>query len=440
MSSGLRAVLAAACVSVLAGCTTTTNGAAVKALTAAGETVVALMDTGSYPITAEPPVGAVGSDPGDAEDAEAHRIAQYVVGPWQVDKTMVRPDHLAVAPLSLPTNLGAAMGNVFPDWPEADALGQIGAAHGFIGGFLSGRIGDDPMERSQNGVMRFPDADSAAAAASEMSAVDPPREMTVLSWGFPKETGEVHRLDSAWQAGACDSFLSNPVHPGFAASSTSGGYYLTRTYTSYGPYLMYQLVTSRLSSRGCIATPETIAKQEASLANFVPTDLTKMTELPLDPSGQLWVHALPAAGGTGLWSSGVWSADAWLHFEDDPIKAAARFTSAGVVWVAQRLTKVYQTHNAAGAARIVEQAVADTMASGDAEPTDDGVPGFSAAACFERPAWQPPVDTELGIVKQVYWRFKCIAKTDRYAFVSVSDEEKDAKQQISAQYRILAGE
>jgi hypothetical protein len=42
--------------------------------------------------------------------------------------------------------------------------------------------------------------------------------------------------------------------------------------------------------------------------------------------------------------------------------------------------------------------------------------------------------------KQANWRFKCIAQASRYAFVAVSDDDKDVKRQISAQYRILAGE
>ncbi len=39
----------------------------------------------------------------------------------------------------------------------------------------------------------------------------------------------------------------------------------------------------------------------------------------------------------------------------------------------------------------------------------------------------------------VQWHFKCVARTDRYAYTVFSDTEKDAMQQASAQYRILAG-
>jgi hypothetical protein len=40
---------------------------------------------------------------------------------------------------------------------------------------------------------------------------------------------------------------------------------------------------------------------------------------------------------------------------------------------------------------------------------------------------------------EVAAHFRCIAYADRYAFVAYSDTEKDVKQQIAAQYRILAG-
>ena len=42
--------------------------------------------------------------------------------------------------------------------------------------------------------------------------------------------------------------------------------------------------------------------------------------------------------------------------------------------------------------------------------------------------------------QHVWWHFKCIAQAGRYALTAFSDQEQDVKQQISAQYRILAGE
>ncbi|KPN46207.1 hypothetical protein AN933_26630 [Mycobacterium intracellulare subsp. chimaera] len=47
----------------------------------------------------------------------------------------------------------------------------------------------------------------------------------------------------------------------------------------------------------------------------------------------------------------MWQPEAWLHFTDvDPIKAAALFNAAGVRWVSQRLTTVYEARDANGAA------------------------------------------------------------------------------------------
>jgi hypothetical protein len=82
--------------------------------------------------------------------------------------------------------------------------------------------------------------------------------------------------------------------------------------------------------------------------------------------------------------AGVWEPTAWLHFEDDPIKAAALFNSAGVEAVSQRRTTVYQTRDAAGAAHVVEQFAADMHAS-DGVHSITGITGLPGAQCFAQP-------------------------------------------------------
>ncbi|HTQ16418.1 MAG TPA: hypothetical protein VML93_03540 [Mycobacterium sp.] len=114
------------------------------------------------------------------------------------------------------------------------------------------------------------------------------------------------------------------------------------------------------------------------------------------------------------------------------------FTAVGVRWVSERLTRVYEARDAAGAARIVDQFAGDTAGLAGITPTGAGVPGFPAAKCFGRADWTPTKQTITA--NRVWWHFKCIAQADRYAFLAFSDREQDVKQQISAQYRILAGE
>ena len=136
-------------------------------------------------------------------------------------------------------------------------------------------------------------------------------------------------------------------------------------------------------------------------------------------------------------SVGVWQPTAALHFEDDPVESASLFKAVGVVAVSQMLAKVYQANQPDGAARLVKQFTANTATLPDVRPASD-VAGLPGAKCFERSTnWSPRTDAPT--LRQFRWHYKCIAKADRYAFIAYSDNETDVKQQISAQYRILAG-
>jgi hypothetical protein len=138
--------------------------------------------------------------------------------------------------------------------------------------------------------------------------------------------------------------------------------------------------------------------------------------------------------------AGVWQREAWLHFAGSPAETSALLADTGVDWVSQRLTRVYRTRDDQSAARLKDKAVTDATAP-TVHPTAEGVPGLPAAKCFTRSDWTPRPTTSFKQTElQLLWRVKCIATTGRYVFTSVADEEKDAKQQISAQYRILAGQ
>jgi hypothetical protein len=84
--------------------------------------------------------------------------------------------------------------------------------------------------------------------------------------------------------------------------------------------------------------------------------------------------------------------------------------------------------------------VTDIRATDGAHPIS-GIAGLPQAQCFARQNAadllgepNPPLS-----FLRVAWPFKCVARADRYAFTAFSDNETDVKQQIAAQYRILAG-
>lgn len=90
----------------------------------------------------------------------------------------------------------------------------------------------------------------------------------------------------------------------------------------------------------------------------------------------------------------------------------------------------------AGAAQLVDQYATETAAMPGIKPTA-GVDALPAAKCFVRPVgWQP---LGSGSTWRDAWHYTCIARADRYAFVAYSGQEKEIRQQIAAQYRILAG-
>ena len=87
----LIAVVAA--VVLLAGCSSEVGGAAVKAKDA-DTANVSLMDTGTYSTTLGHIFGTAGDNTFNQSLLEAHRLADFVVGPWQVDETITQLPHL----------------------------------------------------------------------------------------------------------------------------------------------------------------------------------------------------------------------------------------------------------------------------------------------------------------------------------------------------------
>jgi hypothetical protein len=409
-------VLAAASVVALVGCSATVGGVAVKAPDRADAdgAIVALLDTGDYPTTAGRPFGPAGN-PGTGALLEAHRLAVNVVGPWQIDPSY---QHVALmnttstSPLPEPKLL--AQNNVL-----ADPMPDVVAAHGYMTGFASFRRAS-AKKLLLNVVLRFPDVDSAGAAARDMAdkfphADAPPRPMPI----------ERHPEAIAMRYDFPDG--------GVGAAS----------FTPHGPYvLVQQLQIEDRYDAG--AAPVLIGlaldKQVPLIDQFRPTDTAKLIDLPRDPTGQLLARTLAAPDGSAPYMIGVWDPRAWLNFEDDPIKTATLFDVAGVEAVAQQRTTVYQAHDATGAEQLVKQFAADMRATEKAHQIS-GITGLPQAQCFAR---QNAADL-LGEAPwplsflRVAWPFKCVARADRYTFTAFSANETDVKQQMAAQYRILAG-
>jgi hypothetical protein len=266
-----------------------------------------------------------------------------------------------------------------------------------------------------NLVMRFPDPAAAAAAATEMAAktsqiADPPRSPI-----------GIHDLPEAL-ASSYDYLDDQTVIDSFAA---------------HGPYVLYHNAQSKkeefpdLPPQAEELVEGALRSQENLIDQFSATAPAKLADLPLDPTGKLLARTLPTSDDSAALVVGVWQPRAWLHFEDDPVAAAASYAAAGVEVIAEGLTTVYQTNNAGGAARMVDRF---TTHLGQSVKVITGVPGLPAAKCLARQGMAPGPD-----LHETTAHFSCMASADQYAFIAYSDTEKDVKQQIAAQYRILAG-
>jgi hypothetical protein len=416
MTRLLMRSFAAAFALAVVGCSTTVGGVAVKAPDRGDSdgAIVALLDTGNYATVAEHPFPQAGN-PGTAKLLEAHRLAANTIGPWQIDpayRHIAAMNTTSTGPLPEPKLL--AQNNVLAN-PEPDVV----AAHGYITGFSSFRRAS-ATKLLVNAVLLFPDAESAAAAAREMADKYPHGDQQVRPAAIDR-------------------------HPEAIATfyDESDGSVSAASFTPHGPYVLVQQV--QITDRNDAATAPvlialTLDHQVPLIDRFTPTDAAKMTELPRDPTGRLLARTLWAPDGSVPYNVGVWDPHAWLHFEDDPIKTAGVFDSAGVEAVAQQRATVYQTHDAAGAKQLLKQFATDMRATEGAHQIA-GITGLPEAECFARPnATQLLEENNPPLAwLRVVWPFKCVARADRYTFTAFSDNETDVKQQMAAQYRILAG-
>ncbi|UNB52781.1 hypothetical protein [Mycolicibacterium sp. YH-1] len=416
-TTAIRTATMLACAAAMAaGCAApTTSGNAVKAADA-DAAVVALMDTGTYSTVPGRPFGVTGDNVKAQHLMEAHRIAEYTVGPWEAEAALVSLPGMFDLALISPIDSVETLrdGNILP-------LPDVAEAHGFMTGFSSLRMAarDAPLYGLQNVVLRFPDAQSAAAAAAEMVAKAPPMQGSEPGPPTP-------------MANSPESLAVTYELPDYIRRVDS--------FTAHGVFVLYQSARSDL---GLFRTAPAIVDkmltlQKKRIDEFTPTEQGAMSSLAMDPTGQLLARTLRAPDDSAPVVIGVWAPQAWLHFEQDPIATDALFNTAGVDAVTQRLTTVYQAGNADGATRIVDEFARQIGGLDDVKPID-GVPGLPSAECFEREKdWVP--ETQAMTYQRVRWHIKCVASADRWAYTAFSEHAADARQQMAAQYRILTGE
>lgn len=387
-------------VMVAAGCTSTTvtGSAAPESGFTPGDAVPALLNPGNYPTKPHKPYGGAGEA---GLIVEGQRMADYVVGPWEVDPALIGIDQGTTLVWKDTTALA---NNLF-----GDIRGGIAAAHNFVVGFSSQRSTKPPgqIKTLGNVVLRFPTPADATAAAAELGAPTPP----------PAGIGQSPEVP-----------FPVPGHPeSTAVTYTRGdGTASVMSFTAHGVYVFF---VAAAAQGGDVATAATLASKMIDLQGpridgFTPTTPDKFADLPLDPGGLAARTLPPAKTDRQTVYQGVWGAYASLHYSTEPVKSAAANAEAGVSrWVYLK-SMVWETKDPDGAKKFLGALLAKDP-DDSAKPTG-GVPGLPAAKCFSDNSEDPSQPS-----------FACYFAVDRFVVNVASRQNVDVQQQAAAQYLML---
>lgn len=395
-TSAWAAVLAAAASSVVA-CSTVVPGVAVNA--GSGPLMVAdlrLLDTGSYPTTPLPALGTAGTYSRGAV-VEAQRMANYVVGPWEVD-TALEAKHSVGVLLIDGTDKLTLIGPA--------ELASVSQRHNFINGFVSARQASNGDRSLLNAVLRFGDPPSAAAAVSDLGRTD---------LAGPPNSAAAQRV-------------SIPGHPDAVATSytvidpqSRRERVAVRSFVLRGQYVLTQLAES-VAGRDAAArlVANAINLQAIVIDQFPAIDPADFAEIALDPTGLL-ARTLPLAPGEAtMVQNARFGKRGALHFQSDPIRSSALFDRTIMDGLVRAKTNVYRSSDAVAALGIVDQFAAE-VAETAGKPVD-GAKFIRTSRCM-----------------QLTTGFYCLASKDRYVMEAHSQSLDDAHQQVAAQYTLLVG-
>ena len=357
----------------------------------------ALLDAGTYPTKPRPPLGVSG-DAIVGATADAQHLADFVVGPWQLDANLVTPYLQAYYVVTAPS----ALEQLGPQ-SVAEAAGRHGLVNGFasarqLTGKSAGQTGGSAAVI--NAVLRFPDPGAAAAAATDMgaaAAAQPIKGVTPTGLPIPGHPATVAS-----------------TYP-FTAQGSDQPRSTIRAFTPHGPYVFMQFVQS---SAGLDAATTLVAKaidaQGPLVDQFAPS--LDLAAVPLDPTWLL-AKTLPTSDVTSAAKNAVYGTRGAQHFQTNPIGSQTLFKDTGITDVSMGNTNVYQTRNP-GAAVMVTKSFSDEVAK-EAKPAD------TVTALPDSHCW--------ALAKGFY----CVAPAGQYAIEARSEQLLDVHQQLAAQYVML---
>lgn len=374
--------------------------AAEQADAKSGEVDASALDPGNYPTKPLPPMGN-GGDRQHVAVLEANRIAEVVVGPWEVDPALIAPGQLGMAFGGTPIIFGTL--NRVADKEVADA-----GRPGHISGFTSIRKGEN-KKLLTNTVLEMENPEAAKAAAHAMP-------QTLLDFA------------SKYEFRQSTSVMPIPGHGDtFAVASTSkypneeGLLQRVNAFTARGPFVLMQSAeTGGDIAEAVSLVAKTLDLQIPAIDSFTPTPPAELANLPRDPSGLL-ARALPVPPkGETFLNNATFGPRGMLHYESDPIAAGKVFRDAGVDVAVMADGIVYRARDNAAAKTLATEYTATSPATGTTPA--EAVPNLPGATC-----------SRIGDQNHV-----CTGAFDRDVFVVSGPRLNDVHQKAAAQYLILA--
>ena len=381
-------------VMLIGACTSNVGGSPVKADGGPpqGAIDVDKLDVGPYPTEPSSPLGVAG-DPRRGVLIEAQRMANNVVGPWEVDSTLTAS--FGFGAMVLPT--AEALALIGPG-----ELAAVAGGHGLINGFASARVGEN-KKMLLNAVLRFGDEGSAAAAATDLG----------------KTALQQQGVDGPAQT------VPIPNHPDAQANQyttidrIAGKWTAVRSFTAHGQYVLMQLAQATEGLDPALAlVVKAIELQGPAIDDFRATDPSEFADISIDPTGLLArTLPMPEQEATPT-QNATYEPRGALHFQSDPVRSAKLFEETRPDWVARAKTNVYQTDDVKGAAGIVNEFFAEL------EPTSQPA----------NPVNNMPDSRCLRLEDKAFY---CLATADRYAIETSGPNLLDTQQQVAAQYVML---
>ncbi|MCB9441826.1 MAG: hypothetical protein H6523_16450 [Mycolicibacterium sp.] len=399
---------------VLIGCARVHSGSAVRAEGYdVGTVYPALLDTGNYPTKPRDPLGIAGNAAAGAL-LEAHRLADYVVVPFQVDSTLVH----ASAPQAINDERALAQ-----NLDNQHALEPVLNGHSFVAGFNARAVNGDDRdwdpeswsndwdESLSNVVAIFARPADAAAAGSAIAAAANPA-VSLMNEPYPTSAIDIPRYPGtrAW------------VHE--EPRATEAPWQVVQAFTAHGPYVLVQRAQTPSAGAAADLIAATLDQQIPLVDGFTPTAQDQLANLPVDPSG-LQARMIAPKKDESTTTNGQYGRHGALIFQTQPVAAQKAFDELGIDLMVYQNGFLIRAKDAPSARGYFDMEVADQAKQG--WTAIDGVPGLPSARCMRKDP-RGPYQTA---------QFWCAVTVDRVVFENSSSNENDVKQKLAAGYLML---